>query len=503
MDIFLLIATILVAVIIVAVNTYLLAIYIHPDDRGFGASLFPKILVVFGLTLSWGMVLMLPLDVANSQGTGGGLNMDLFWEIVIILTAVILVILIPFAYTYYETDETKTFRRRLGVAILYTLLTIIGFGVAFFVTYLLFNDASIPIENVTITTASLTLSSSTYTAPTIAPTIVDTTIELDVSITVYTMAFFSFIGWILVVFFGGMGLFSVPMDLINAYRNKPMKRNKKDLDQCKADLQLKLEGLIHMGQEIEITQRDAESTRGFLAKRSAVAKVNKTVNKFKASILTLEEEFEKYAQEVNYVRINPLVYKFKLVLGIFFFLVSTLWWIHTLLSSIAVSTFLSDLFNKLEDQLSLGFIASILFSCLAVYLLVVVTKGNVKFGLNIPFLFTIHPMKANETLMNSFLFNVWMILTAAIGVVQFLTTTFAQYTRLTSAQFYFDTQVKYMTFFNWFFNHNVFEYAFLAWSILTLVWLWCCEGRKARMQKRAAKNLLAKKQNKIEMQTKR
>jgi ABC-type spermidine/putrescine transport system permease subunit I len=35
--------------------------------------------------------------------------MDLFWEIVIILTALMLVIFIPFAYSYYETDETKTF----------------------------------------------------------------------------------------------------------------------------------------------------------------------------------------------------------------------------------------------------------------------------------------------------------------------------------------------------------------------------------------------------------
>lgn len=138
---------------------------------------------------------------------------------------------------------------------MYTILTIIGFGVAFFVSYLLFNDASVPIEMVTIPTGNLQLSSTglyNATAPGIvAPTISDTTLDIDVSIIVYTMAFFSLIGWVLVVFFGGMGLFSVPMDLINAYRNKPIKRSKKELDQCKVDLQAKLEGLIHMGQEIE------------------------------------------------------------------------------------------------------------------------------------------------------------------------------------------------------------------------------------------------------------
>ena len=35
--------------------------------------------------------------------------MDLFWEIVIVLTALLLVIFIPFAFSYYETDESKTF----------------------------------------------------------------------------------------------------------------------------------------------------------------------------------------------------------------------------------------------------------------------------------------------------------------------------------------------------------------------------------------------------------
>ena len=38
-------------------------------------------------------------------------------------------------------------------------------------------------------------------------------------------------------------------------------------------------------------------------------------------------------------------------------------------------------------------------------------------GVRIPFLFTIHPMKINETWMNSFLFNLTLILLSSVTIV--------------------------------------------------------------------------------------
>lgn len=53
MDWFLIIVILILAVVLLGVNFYLLALYCHPEDRGWGSSLFCKILVVIGLTLSW------------------------------------------------------------------------------------------------------------------------------------------------------------------------------------------------------------------------------------------------------------------------------------------------------------------------------------------------------------------------------------------------------------------------------------------------------------------
>jgi LMBR1 domain-containing protein 1 len=38
------------------------------------------------------------------------------------------------------------------------------------------------------------------------------------------MAILSFFGWILVVLFGGVGLFALPIDMINAFRHRPKLR---------------------------------------------------------------------------------------------------------------------------------------------------------------------------------------------------------------------------------------------------------------------------------------
>lgn len=107
MDALLIISCIIIAVLMMVVNFYILVIYSHPDDRGWGVSLFCRGLVIFGLTLSWAQVLMLPLDVSNSKGTGGGLDMDNFWIAIYMMLAIMVIFLMPTAIYVYESDDEK------------------------------------------------------------------------------------------------------------------------------------------------------------------------------------------------------------------------------------------------------------------------------------------------------------------------------------------------------------------------------------------------------------
>jgi LMBR1 domain-containing protein 1 len=108
MDVFLIIITIIFSILLLVVSFYILALYCHPDDRGFGSHILLKILVIVGLTLSWAQVLMVPLDVANSRGEGGQLDMMSFWNTIYCIIAFMVTILLPFAIFMYETDEDKT-----------------------------------------------------------------------------------------------------------------------------------------------------------------------------------------------------------------------------------------------------------------------------------------------------------------------------------------------------------------------------------------------------------
>ncbi len=66
MDVFLIIMTSIIAAGLIALNIYLLVYYSHPDDKTNCTARVAKVFVVFGMTLSWMQVLMLPLDVANN-----------------------------------------------------------------------------------------------------------------------------------------------------------------------------------------------------------------------------------------------------------------------------------------------------------------------------------------------------------------------------------------------------------------------------------------------------
>jgi len=52
---------------------------------------------------------MLPLDVSNSRDNGlGGLDMKSFWFFIYMIILAMVVVFLPFAQFFYETDEEKS-----------------------------------------------------------------------------------------------------------------------------------------------------------------------------------------------------------------------------------------------------------------------------------------------------------------------------------------------------------------------------------------------------------
>jgi len=68
-DVFLIVATVVVSIILLVIGVYLIVHYQHPDDHN--DAYIPKLVVLLGFYLAGATVLMFPLDVANNEGYAG------------------------------------------------------------------------------------------------------------------------------------------------------------------------------------------------------------------------------------------------------------------------------------------------------------------------------------------------------------------------------------------------------------------------------------------------
>jgi len=69
MDIFLLVVSLVIFILLIVVGVYLLVHFSHPDDKS--DAYFPKLVVLLGFVIAGSVVLLLPLDVANNDGYAG------------------------------------------------------------------------------------------------------------------------------------------------------------------------------------------------------------------------------------------------------------------------------------------------------------------------------------------------------------------------------------------------------------------------------------------------
>jgi LMBR1 domain-containing protein 1 len=156
--------------------------------------------------------------------------------------------------------------------------------------------------------------------------------------------------------------------------------------------------------------------------------------------------------------------------------VSFLWWLHILIfltireDDVGSHPFLNDVLTGLEHP-GATFIGTGIYAILVIYLLICCLKGQVKFGLRIFIFFRVHPMKKDATPMNSYLFNVLMMLICSVAITTFCANAFSVYVRLSEIFTIFNVQVRYLEFFRYFYTNNVFEIMLLCWSVISLIFL--------------------------------
>jgi len=170
---------------------------------------------------------------------------------------------------------------------------------------------------------------------------------------------------------------------------------------------------------------------------------------------------------------NPLIPIGKLVLGICALVVSLAWVIHIciyILPNKPADPFLNTFFITLENvgQGYFPLFGILAYAIFSLYLLWCVVKGNFKMGIRF-FCWKIYPMEVGNTMMNAFLVNAGLILLCSIPAVQFCVIAFPVYARFSEIDMLFGTQVRYLTFFHYFWDSNVFIIAMLCIVGLSLI----------------------------------
>ncbi|KAF3787972.1 LIMR family protein [Nymphaea thermarum] len=500
-NLILVIVAAVVCVIVFCFNIYLLVSYQHPDDVN--QAYFPKIVVVLGLTIAGISILMLPADVANRQACrhaiyNGACNLTLpmrdLWLAIYIVDAVLVFFVIPFAMFYYEGDQDKTVGKRILSAMMWVVATAIVCGLVLGILYGLVGKVDFTVRHLSSNTSSFPSSWTDFTksqpcigastnnihqcAAYSASASSGTTWTMQTTFPEYVVALATIVGSVLFSIFGGVGIACLPLGLIFSFIRRP---------KAVITRSQYIKEATELGKKARELKKAADSLHQEERSGSKGRKWRKNVKTVEKELLLLEEDMkaleEMYPQgekaETDWA-LTVIGYLAKLVLGILGLVVSVLWVVHIviyLLIDPPLSSFLNEVFVKLDNIW--GLFGTVAFAFFCFYLLVAVIAGAMMLGLRLVFI-TIHPMKWGATLMNSFLFNVGLILLCSISVIQFCSTAFAYYAQATAAQEIFGHTLESLRGIKYLYRYNVFQIAFVVLAGLTFVFYAAFGWRKRK-----------------------
>jgi LMBR1 domain-containing protein 1 len=429
-------------------------------------------------------ILLLPLDVASTASDYDGLPMDVIWLCVQVFMAALVILVIPFSYFYYSNYDPYSKKRPLKKAFIGTIVILILFCILCAVGYIFLGVAEVPIEVQQVqSVVNATRPPEASDCPecnfvmTSGSIYYSTRQSFPVSFILFMITVIALFGYLLFVLFAGIGLVALPQQLIQNYRWRPMPISADEWRQRKINLGMRAAALISKAKDY---QRKKPWRSEF--------------NKYKKEVLALEDEF-KYTKQAHKLKgKHVLYYILCLIGGIIGVFLTLAWLVHIIIFNLFdVYPFLNNLFLALDGVVA--FFGTVFFGIFGFYLLWCTIEGVVKFGLRIPFIFAIHPIKKKETYMDAWLFNAGMIQLASVGVSYFLSLSFTVYARLSANNVIYNLSV---------FNMRGLRYVWspLYWVLIGLTFFSFIYfalrpvGFKKRLQHTRSKRL----KNKYEMQ---
>lgn len=271
------------------------------------------------------------------------------------------------------------------------------------------------------------------------------TVVMDVTFVIFLAATLSFIGWFIFSIYVGIGFIALPLDCFNAFRFRPRMLSTSQARDTKKALRLRAEDLIKIGEEMAARLFEAYDHSKNKRERNKAGKVHRTeLNRFKLLVDMLEKDLDDFqiSDPDSYKsRYNPLVPFAKLIFGIISVVLTLAWLVHIIIYMLfnpPIHPFINEYLSYFDKFFPL--FGTLTIGIFALYLLLAASKGAAKFGTRF-FLISVHELEPHKTLINTFLFNVQLVLLCVLPTVQFCTDAFSTYSRYTEADVIFGSQV--------------------------------------------------------------
>ena len=443
------------------------------------------------------------LNAPSSNTYCGRIAFILVWQSLFCMLAFVVVVLIPFAIFYYGLEEMSLFEETTAAsrrkrkfsqfctALSYEMVLIVTFFGMLIALYFTSDKTHIPVSQISASFDDLPVINYDMSAGTspyeyipqgLTPTEVAfmltskmkvVYVSYGLSFPIYATALFGWIGFWVFSFFAGAGLAALPMDLILAYIWRPHTLSADQLHTCEHELQERTNELLEVStllkRERTIFNRSG-ATGGEKRARFVTDRID--VNRLTQMIFLLERDLEEFkACKAVGGSYNPLIPYAKLFIGSILGFVSLLWLLHIIvymLVSPPATLFLNTYFFWFDTWFPI--FGNVSYAMFSLYLLFCTISGCFKFGLRM-FCCKIYPVKIGLTYMDSFLFNIALIMFCTIPVVHFCTLAFAAYTVNSDIYLIFGVQIAYLTFYSTFYSKKVFPYIILLVAMVTLAYL--------------------------------
>mmetsp|Transcript_14819 Transcript_14819/g.25201 ORF Transcript_14819/g.25201 Transcript_14819/m.25201 type:complete len:282 (-) Transcript_14819:35-880(-) len=255
-----------VTIVLIIGNLYFIAHFSHHADNSIGSSTACKFVVMLAFMIGESQILILALDVVNFREQSN-LDLYIFWQIVYMSSLFMTMVIIPFAYFFYETDEDFDFKTRFCTAFRNELIFFCVMSLIHFPMFAKMRNANFPVmkytydigvegqdtrshPNFNLTFLEMEDSRNTKPEQEGSYTFVEATYPKQLTFPMYTIGAGAFWGQFLLVFFMGTGLVSIPFGFITAWADRPRPMDESKFKQEKDMLAKQVDYMLKDGKKI-------------------------------------------------------------------------------------------------------------------------------------------------------------------------------------------------------------------------------------------------------------